>query len=236
MAGRYLDILGTVYAKFRLGLAGPFLKSEATNTTVAIRNAGDTDYATLKAMLASIVGNDIELKADAAGSGADWKMTIRRPATGMAEAKVFVLPAGSPSPGQALTVDPASTTSNIILAYTTVAAGTDKLVVDTTSIAFGTTSPAAMFTMPIGAIITLIEVIIDTAFDGAPTMSVGIAGTTSKYMPTTAVDLTAPASTSFEYSPNLPAVGSTEDLLLTYSAGSATAGAGRVLVHYVIPS
>ena len=67
-------------------------------------------------------------------------------------------------------------------------------------------------------------------------MSIGISGTTSKYMGSTQVDLTAAAATVFEVEPGLAAVGATENLIATYSAGSASAGAARILVDYVIPS
>ena len=50
------------------------------------------------------------------------------------------------------------------------------------------------------------------------------------------VDLTAAAGTIFEVDPGLTANGSTEDLIATYAAGSASAGAARILVDYVIPS
>ena len=180
-------------------------------------------------------GNDIEFNESAAGSGADWKYTLRRPSTGMGEARVVVLPAGNPAIGQALQV--ASYSGGVVtLDYLTVAAGNDKTVVDTTSLAFGTTSPLSMFTLPANAVVMMVKVIIDTSFNNTPSLSVGVAGTTSKYLGTGDVDLTASAGTVFEIAPGLPANGSTEALIATYSAGGASAGAARILVEYVIPS
>ena len=123
----------------------------------------------------------------------------------------------------------------ITLEWTTVAGGTDKVVCDTTSLAFGATSPVAMFTLPANAVVKKVQVIIDTSFNGTPSLSIGISGTTSKYMGSGQVDLTAAAGTIFEVDPGQVANGSTENLIATYSAGSASAGAARILVDYVIP-
>ncbi len=231
--GRFMDIAGTVLGKIQLGLGGPHVKGSSGK--VQARNAADTLYATAEAALFATYGDDFELNSGAVASGADWKMTFRRPSTGMTHALIFKMPSGDPSVGQALTV--ASFSGDVItFEYTTIAAGTDKVVVDTTSLAFGTTSPLAMFTRPANAVVLLQQIVIDTAFDGTPSVSIGISGTTSKYMSSTAVDLTAAAGTVFEVNPGLPAVGSTEAMIATYSAGSASAGAARILTHYVIPS
>jgi hypothetical protein len=93
-----------------------------------------------------------------------------------------------------------------------------------------------MFTLPSGAVITAVRVVVDTPFNGAPSLSVGITGTTSKYMSSTQVDLTADAKTVFEVEPGEPAPGGAENLIATYAAGGATAGSARILVDYVIPS
>lgn len=233
MSGSWKDLIGTVLGKIQLGIGGPFVKGNSG--VVEARNAADAAYASLRAALFATYGDDFELNAGAAGSGDDWKMSIRRPSTGMTHALIFVMPDGDPAPGQALTV--ASLVGDVVtFEYTTIAAGTDKIVVDTTSLAFGSSSPVSMFTLPANAVVLEVKVIIDTTFDGTPSMSVGISGTTSKYMSSTHVDLKAAAGTSFSVSPNVAASGSTEALIITYSAGSATAGAARVLVSYCIPS
>lgn len=233
MAGRFADLLGTLYTKFQLGLGGPQLK--AASGVVQARNAADAAYATIAAALFATYGNDFELNSGAAGSGADWKMTFKRPSTGMTHALNITWPSADPAVGQALTVASFSG-DNITLQWTTIAAGTEKLIVDTTSLAFGTSSPLAMFTAPANAVHVKIQVIIDTAFTGTPTMSIGITGTTSKYAGTSSFDLTAAAGTIFEVCPGVAAIGSTENLIATYSAGGAGAGAARILVYYAIPS
>jgi len=233
MAGRFADLLGTLYTKFQLGIGGPQVKGNSG--TVEARNAADNAYATIRAALVEIYGDDIIINAGAAGSGADWTFTITRPSTGMTHDLQVIWPSGDPSVGQAVTV--ASFAGDVItLGYTTLAAGTDKLVVDTTSLAFGTSSPLAMYTAPANAVHTMFQIIIDTAFDGTPTMSIGITGMTSKYVGTGSVDLTAPAGTIFEVCPGVAAPGGSENLITTYSAGGATVGAARILGYYAIPS
>lgn len=233
MAGRFMDLLGILGSKLQLGIGGPNLKNNSG--AIEARNAADNAYAVIRASLHATYGDDFELNSGAAGSGADWKFTLRRPSTGMTHPLTVVFPSGDPTTGQALTV--ASFTSNIItLQWTTIAAGNDKVVVDTTSLAFGTSSPLSMFTLPANAVVREVRIIIDTAFNGTPSVSIGITGTTSKYMGSTQVDLTAAAGTVFSVDPGLASNGSTENIIATYSAGSASAGAARLEVAYCIPS
>lgn len=233
MAGRFLDLLGTLYSKFQLGLGGPQLKG--SSGTVEARNAADNAYATIRAALLEVYGDDIVINAGAAESGADWTFTVTRPSSGMTHNVQVIWPSADPSVGQALTV--ASFAGDVItLGYTTIAGGAEKIVVDTTSLAFGTSSPLTMYTAPASAVHTMFQVIIDTAFDGTPTMSIGITGTTSKYVGTGSIDLTAPAGTIFEVCPGVAAPGGTENIIATYSAGGATAGAARILGYYAVPS
>ena len=231
--GVFKDLLGTIQNTFQIGLGGPKLKNNSG--AIEVRNAADSAYGVIRAALHATYGNDIELNSGATQTGADWKYTFRRPSTGMTHNIVVVMPNTDPAAGQALTV--ASFVGDVItLAWTTVAGGTDKAVVDSTTIAFGATSPVAMFSKPANAVILWEKVVIDTPFNGTPSLSVGIAGTTSKYLPSTAVDLTAAAGTVFDYEPGLPAEAGVEALIATYSAGGASAGSARVLVCYVIPS
>ena len=232
------DIIGNITGNFQFGIGGPRIKRNGT--ALEARNAADNALANLVAAIltangVSVTGDDLVLNSDASGAGSDRTMTLRRPSAGMSQNIVVVMPANDPAPGQALTV--ASFAGGVVtLEYSTIAGGTDKVVCDTTSLAFGASSPVAMFTLPANAVVKKVQVIIDTAFNGAPSLSIGISGTTSKYMGSTQVDLTAAAATVFEVDPGLAAVGATESLIATYSAGSASAGAARILVDYVIPS
>lgn len=230
---KFTDLLGTVLQKFQIGIGGPQIKNNAG--TIEGRNAADAAYTAIAALLFKTYGNDFELNSGAAGAGADWKYTLRRPSTGMTHDLTVVFPATDPAVNQALTV--ASFAANVItLQWTTVAAGTDKPVYDTTSLAFGSASPLAMFNLPANAVYLSSQLIIDTPFNGAPSLSIGIVGNTAKYVAATQVDLTAAAGTVFEITPGQAANGSIEALIATYAAGGASAGAARIIVAYVIPS
>ena len=232
MAGRFIDVLGTTYSKLQLGLDSAALNLKAVGTKMRVRNKADSADAPVVGSVIAASGDFLELNEDAAGAGADWKVTLARPATGMTAAMTLTLPTSVGSPAQVLTTDG----STGALSWTTVAAGNDKIITDTTSLAFGSTSPTAMFTLPANAVVQNVFVVIDTTFNGTPSLSVGITGTTSKYLASTQVDLTQPATTAFELQPGLPSVGTPENLIFTYAAGGASAGAARILVCYSIPS
>jgi hypothetical protein len=222
------DLLGTTKAFFRIGFTGPRLKDSAGS--LVIRNPGDTADAQLTASKVNVSGDVIDLNSDAAGAGADWKITLQRPAAGMTAAYTLTLPVDDGTPGQILATDGSG-----VLSWQS--AGNTALCnkLDTTSLAFGSAATVAMFSTGAGDVIDMIEVIIDTAFNGAPTLSVGIAGTTSKYMAANQVDLTQPAGTVFQVFPGLNAAGA-EALIATYAAGGASAGAARIIVHYATPA
>lgn len=232
MAGSFRDLLGTTFTKLQIGLGSAGLVLKSASSKMRARNVADSADVPLVGSIIASSGDSIQINEDAVNSGADWPLNIARAATGMTAAVTLTLPATVGSPNQALTTDG----STGALAWMTIAGGTDKTVTDTTSLAFGTTSPLTMFTLPANAVVERVRVVVDTAFTGTPSLSVGISGTTSKYLSSTSVDLTAAAATTFEVSPSLPSVGSAEAIIATYSAGGAGAGAARIEVDYVIPS
>lgn len=229
MASIWQDLIGTTKAFLRIGFTGPRLKNSSGN--LLIRNAGDSADVEATMLKLNISGNALDINSDAAGSGADWKYTVQRPSSGMSAAVTLTLPPTDGSPDQVLKTD-----GNGVLDWTSAAATDADDKIDSTTLAFDATSPVTMFTLPANAIIEKIQVIIDTAFDGTPSASVGISGTVSKYLASTDIDLTQTAGTVFEIHPGVAAPGGTEALIITYAAGSATAGSARFLVFYAIPS
>lgn len=225
--GIWVDLFGTLKDNIRLGLAGVRLKNSSAN--LLVRNAADSADAEITASKVKVSGEILEINSDAAGSGADWKFTIQRPTSGMAAAVVLTLPVNDGSPSEVLSTDGSGNLSFVAAGST---ASSDKI--DTTSLAFGSTSPVAMFTTGAADILDEVEIVIDTVFDGAPSLSIGISGTVSKYMAATEIDLTAAAGTSFIVHPGKDAQGA-EALIATYSAGGASAGAARILVHRATP-
>lgn len=221
------DLRGTSLSSFLLGLFGVRLKDSAGN--LVIRNNADSADAAITASKVSVSGEVLEINSDAAGSAADWKYTIQRPTSGMTATVTLTLPIDDGTPSQVLATD-----GNGVLSWVSAAstASCDKKKM--TSLAFGDGATVAMFSTGAGDIISSILVIVDTAFNGAaPSMSVGIAGATSKYMATGQVDLKTAGS--WEVHPDLPAAG-IEALIITYSASSSTVGAARILVTYCTPS
>lgn len=229
MASIWQDLLGTTKAFFRIGFTGPRLKNSGGN--LLIRNPGDSADAEATMAKLNVSGNAVDINSDAAGAGADWKYTLQRPSTGMTAAVTLTFPPTDGSPGQALVTDGSG-----VLTFEDAASTASSDKVDTTDLAFGDSSPVAMFTLPANAVIEKIQVIIDETFDGTPSASVGISGTVSKYLAAGDIDLTQPAGTVFETHPGVEAPVGTEALIITYADGGATAGAARFLVFYSIPS
>lgn len=230
MAGYLSNLWGTTKSIFRLGKGGPQIKANAG--AIEIRNTTDADYATLRALLVEVFGDDIELNAGAAGAGDDWRLTLSRAATGQTEHLQVVWPGPSPATGQTLGV--ASIAAGVItLEWVNAASGNDKAVVDNTNLAFGDSGPVSLFSLPANGVITDIEVIVDEPWDGTPSASIGVTGSASKFMASSEIDLTSAAGTVWHVKPAVPPEVGVQALEMAYSQGGATAGAARVLVHYV---
>lgn len=223
----FSDLLGTTLNFFKIGLSGPRLKNDSGN--LAVRDTADTADVTVTASTLN-ASSDVGLviNSDAAGSGADWKITIDRPTSGMTADWTLTLPVDYGSTGQVLQTDGSGNTSWVSAGSTA-----QCLTVDTTTLNFGASSPVTLFTLPANAIIDTVKVIVDTAFDDTPTVTVGVSGDTARYMGATNNDLTAIAV--YETNPGIAANGSTEALIATYSAGAASVGSARVVVSYVVP-
>ena len=207
----WLKIQGTQVGSFILGLLGVKLKNDSGD--LAVRNNGDTAYADVK--LAKLHINDADEVVIQASPSQTGPYTL-------------TLPVNTGSPSQVLSTDGSGVLSWIS------AASTDACwKVDSTSFTFGSTSPVSMFTLPANAIIDRVTVIIDTPFDGTPSMSVGVnGGSASKYFGSGDVLMTEAGRYDVP-NESIP-VGTTEALEITYAAGGATAGAGRVLVTYAV--
>lgn len=214
LGDKWEKLRGTLRTVFQIGIGGPNLKNNSG--VVEVKNAADSAYADLRAR--QIVLSDADTN----------KITLLAPAITTDYSLEF--PVDDGSPGQAL-----KTNGSGVLSWETIASGDDKVITDTTNLAFGSTSPLALFTLPANAVIHFVKVIVDTVFDGAaPTLSIGITGTVSKYMGTSDVDLKTAGI--YEVDPGIVANGSTEALIATYAADSSAAGAARILVSYSIPS
>ena len=233
MSNGFRDLLGTSLTKFQVGLGAAGLAIKVASGKFRARNVADSADAPLVGSIIAASGDSIQINEDAINSGADWAYNINRPASGMTAAQSLTLPPDAGTNGFALITNGAG-----IASWQSVAGGADKGVTDTTAIAFGSTSPVSNFTLPANAVLLEVKVVIDTPFTGGTgaSLSVGIAGTTAKYMGSGSVDLTAAAKTPFSADPSEIPVASAESIITTYTAGGATAGAARILITYVNPS
>lgn len=212
----WIKTIGTQTGRFILGLAGVSLKNNSG--TAEVRNNGDTEYAPL-------TSETIELHNNTAG----FSNTFRTQDTQAAD-YVYDWPLDDGSPNQVLTTDGAG-----LLTWESAGSNADSWKVDSTPIAFGSSATVSMFTLPANSVIERVSLIVDTAFDGTPTLSVGVnGGSASKYMGSgdNLLSVTDRYDVPNQSIPN----GSTEDLEIAYSAGGATVGAGRVLVTYAVPA
>lgn len=228
--GMWSNIVGTTSAFLNIGLAGVRLKNVTGNLEVKSNN--DSTYAGVTTSKVSITEEVLELNSDAVGSGADWKYSLQRPTSGMNAAVALTLPINDGTASQVLQTD-----GNGVLSWVSAGSTAQCTSVDTTNLAFGSTSPVTALTLPANAVVSQVDVIIDTPFNGtAPTMSVGIAGTVSKYMGAGDVNLKGTAKDVYSVFPGEDAVGTTENIIITYAADTSSSGSARVLVYYSIPS
>ena len=220
---KFSDLIGTLTASFRLGLAGVRLKNTAGN--LSIRNTVDSADATVTALKLLNTGNTIDI-------GTTNVLSVSRNAA-QASALTVTYPAAKATDGQVLAQKAGTGAGIIELEFVSVAGGNGGTITDTTSLAFGTASPLTLFTLPANAVVQDVRVIVDTAFNGTPSLSIGITGTASKYFSSTQVDLLTVGI--YEVYPGIIALGSTEALIATYAANTATVGAARIEIDYVVP-
>lgn len=226
--GRFLDLKGTTENIFRItthalkGITGG----------LAVRNSTDSADEKLQASQFEATGNTgLIINSDAAETGSDYKITIARPSSGMGASYTLTLPVDDGTASQVLQTDGSG-----VLSWASAGSTASCVTTDTTTLAFNASTPVTLFTLPANAVVHFVRVVIDTAFDTAATVTVGISGNTAKYMGASANNLQGTAKDIYESSPGEVASGSTESLIATYSAASATAGSARIIVGYSVPA
>ena len=100
---KFFYLFGTALSFFRIGLTGPRIKNN--EGTIEIRNAIDSAFVGVKALIVQATGNAIELNANAADTGSDRRYSIARPSTGMAAAVTLTLPPNLGTAGQVIQTD-----------------------------------------------------------------------------------------------------------------------------------
>ena len=227
----FIKVDGTQTNAFQLEAAANGVVLVNSSGALEVKNYLGVDTTVTGSQFLASGNTGLVINSDAAGSGADWKISLARPASGMTADWTMTLPVSAGTPGFVLQTDGSGNTSWVA----STAGATDITV--STALAFGSTGTVSMFTLPANAVISQISCIVDTAFDGTgptPSMSVGITGNLSKYMGSGDVNLMEAAG--WQVWPNIPPDASTEALEITFTAGGgATTGAARVLVYYSIP-
>jgi len=230
--GFFADLLGTTASYLKIGLTGVRLKNNSGNLTV--RNNADGADASVTASTYNASGDvGLVINSDAAESAADWKVTLQRPEAGMTASYTLTLPIDDGSPSQVI-----QTNGSGVLSWAS-ASSTDACIkTDSTTLAFGDSSPKTLFTLPANAVVHLCEVVVDTPFNGsAPTVTIGVnGGSATKYMGATSNDLKGTAGDSYITHPNQVANVSSENLEATYVSSTSSAGSARILVHYSVPT
>jgi hypothetical protein len=228
----YSDLAGTTNTTLLIGTANIW---KAITGGFALRNLADSADAKIQASTLEASNDSILINYDATSSANDWTLSLaRNPA--QTAALTLQAPPAKGTDGFFLR-QKAGTGAGILELELAAASGSaNQMTVDTTSLAFGTASPLTLFSTPSGAVIHKVEVIVDTNFTGGtPTVTIGISGTTSKYMSSAQNILTGGSGNAWESNPKLASTAG-ESLIATYSAGGASAGAARILVYYSVPS
>jgi hypothetical protein len=212
----WFKITGTQVGKFILGLTGVTLKNNSGN--LQVRNNADNAFASAEAQSVKVTDNT-------SGFG----VTLQSSPSAAASYSL-TLPVDDGSPSQVLATDGSG-----VLSWVSAASTADHWKVDTTSFEFGSGATISMFTLPANAVVDRVSVIVDAAFDGTPSMSVGVVGgSASLYVASSDVLLSVADRYDIPYQGT--ATGPTQALEINYSAGGATVGAARVLVTYAEPA
>lgn len=206
-------ISGTSLTKFIIGLLGPLWK--ATGGRLQARNNADTAF----------TGLDI---SDISLNNSTNKTVIQIP-TGQSNDITLTLPADDGTAGQVLGTDGSG-----VLSWVSAASTETSIKTDVTSINFGSSGTISAFTLPANAVVERCSVIVDTAFDGTPSISVGVSSAASKYFGSGSVLLAAAGRYDEVYEGTVS--GTSEAVEIYFSAGSASVGAARVIVSYSIPA
>lgn len=212
------DLGGTLRNFFRIGTTG--LKNES-GEIVARNKDDDADVA--------MIARSLKVRDPTTGH----VVTITVPDNHLTGGSLTInLPPDSGSTNQALLTD-----GDGNLSWGSVATGENALKSDEEVITHASGATTTMFTPPEGALIHRVKVSVEEAFDETPTLTVGVDGTTARYMQATQNEL-GEADTIWEVMPlykDNAALPADREVLVTFDAGGATEGIARVVVVYSNP-
>lgn len=212
------DLGGTLRNFFRIGTTG--LKNES-GEIVARNKDDDVDVA--------MIARSFKVRDPTTAN----VVTITVPDNHLTGGNLTInLPPDSGSTDQALLTD-----GDGNLSWGSVATGENALKSDEEVITPASGATTAMFIPPEGALIHRVKVSVEGAFDGTPTLTVGVSSTAARYMQATQNEL-GEIDTIWEVMPlykdsaPLPA---DREVQVAFDGGGATVGSARVVVVYSNP-
>lgn len=212
MARTISDLVRTMASYFRIGT----IRIKDSGTVAEIKNSDDSSYVPVSLS-----------KLKVYGSSSGCVVFSASPVTTSVE---YRLPGADGTSGQVLSTDASGN-----LSWTTVAVASNQVLSHSENVLFNSSTPIVIFTPPANSFIQKVIVDVDTAFDATGVnLSVGVVGTTSRYMGTTDIDLATVAV--YEVEPMYQEDGTPEQVIITFNAGSGgAAGSCYVTVIYSNP-
>lgn len=162
----FMDLKGTSQPELQISKGGPKLSVVvgSTGAALSLKNAAGTDFAAFAASSLIATGDSIVINGDAAGAGADWKMTLARPASGMTANTTYTLPA-APTNGYILSTDGSGN-----LSWTAPPSGgaSNVSLVKTITLGGSSTGPAGTLitAIPANSVVEKIVVVVLAAYNG----------------------------------------------------------------------
>lgn len=207
------DLAGTMMSKFQIGgTSGEWIKHVSTGV-LAVRNAADGADADLEV-------NGLRIK----DSGSANVILFQAPT--LVGNVTFTLPADDGTPGQFL-----QTNGSGVLSWQD--SSSNAAILWETDFSQADNGTLALFTPPNLALLDEFQVeTLTAAGGGSPTLKIGIAGTTAKYMDTTENDLKTVGR--YNISPEFDEDSSPDAVIATIVASSQTF-TGKIRARYGVP-
>jgi hypothetical protein len=103
------------------------------------------------------------------------------------------------------------------------------------SMAYNSLAVVELVTLPVGSLVELVSIYVDSAYNGTPSISVGVTGSPEKYFQQSAIDLTVSDRWDASYRGMNVGVGGETVNIYYNNGGQATLGSLRVVIRYSVP-
>lgn len=208
------DLVGTLNSWFRI--RNTRLR-DSNADSLDVRSSDDTEYRSLKVRDLKIHGPGDDEPGISLGLVNSPSSDIR-----------YIIPEGG-ADDEVLAVD-GTDGETVTLKWTSATTAENMIRVAVAEVTSGSSSTIPVVTPAGGATIRKVIVVVDQAFDGSPTLSVGTSTSTAQYMAANQNVLTL--DTQFE---TQPLIEDDDPVIISFSSGAATQGTARVYVEYKLP-